>query len=72
MARVSWQEIKDALGSLNIELSKKVPFNFTKLNEEKGGRSTARRKGGIRELHNLKSTVNYDKGRVDKGINGDS
>ena len=65
---ISWQKIKNAIGALNIELIDKEGKNVNNMVEEKEGRSKARRKRGARELHNLKCSINYDKGRMENGL----
>ena len=69
---ISWQEIKDTMGSLNIELIEKEANKVNKTVEEKDGRSAVRRRWGDRELHNLKCNINYDKERMEKGLNSDT
>ena len=68
---VTWEEIKNAAGTLNIELIEKV-IDVTNLVEDKGDRSIARRKTIDRELHNLNFNINYDKRKMEMGIGGDT
>ena len=60
------------MGSLNTELIEKEAKNVNNMVEEKGGRSTVCRRGSERELHNLKCSINYDKGRTKKGLGSDT
>ena len=69
---VTREEIKNAAGTLNIELIEKDAIDVTNLAEDKGERSIARRKGIEKELHNLNFNINYEKRSVEMGIDGDS
>ena len=67
---ITWEEIQVAMGALNLEIIEKEPRKDITMGEVKEGRSTASRRKGERELNNLKSSINYEKGRKDKGIVG--
>ena len=67
---VTWEEIQSARGILNLELIKRGSIDDTKLVEDKGDRSTTRRKGIERKLHNLNFNINYEKGRTEMGNRG--
>ena len=69
---VTWEEIKNAAGTLNIELIEKEAKAVTSLMEDNGDKSTRRRKGIERELHNLNFNISYERKRTEMGIDGDS
>ena len=68
---VSWKEIKEAIGTLNIELNEWEEVNNSKVEEVKKGSCSVRKKRGERELLNLKCSIDYDKSSKDKGLGGD-
>lgn len=57
---ITWEKIKSAGKTFNIEVIEKELMDDTKLVKEKGDRSSTRRKGIERELHNLHFNINYD------------
>ena len=69
---ITWEEIKNAGKSLNIEVIEQELMGDIKQVEGKGDRSTSRRKGIERELHNLNFNINYDSGRTEKGFGGNT
>lgn len=68
---VSWTEIKEAIGKLNIEMIEEEVVNNSVMLQEKKGNSAVRKKRGERELLNLKCSIDYDKGSKDKGVRND-
>ena len=69
--RFSWKEIKEAIGVLNIQLVEKEAVSESEAKQVKRGRSLVRKKRGERELHNLKCTIDYEKGSKEKGLGSD-
>ena len=67
---VTWDEIQRAGGILNLKLIERGSFDATKSVEDKGERSTTRRRGIERELHNLNFNINYEKGSTERGLSG--
>ena len=65
---LSWREIKEAMDSINLQLIENTAVKEGKVVQENKCRSAARKKRGERELHNLKWTIEYDKGGKGKGI----
>ena len=69
---VTWDEIKSAGGIMNLKLIKRESIGEKKkLAEDIGERTTVRRKGIQRELHNLNFNINYEKGGTEAGPRGD-
>ena len=68
---VTWDEIKSAGGIMKLKLIKRESIGEKKLVEDIGERTTARRKGIQRELHNLNFNINYEKGGTEAGPRGD-
>ena len=58
---VPWKQINAAVGALNLELIENEMVLENRAVQSKPCRSLLRRKGGERELHNLKCTIDYDK-----------
>ena len=54
---VTWEEIKAAGGILNLELIKKGSIGDNKLTDDIGDKTSSRRKGIQRELHNLNFNI---------------
>ena len=69
---VIWEEIRNARKLLNLELIEKEAIEVTNLVKDKGERSTACRKGIEKELHNLNFNINYEKGKAEMGLSGDT
>ena len=68
---LSWNEIEEAIRTLNIELIEEKVVNIDKVEQMKRGSSSVRKKKGERELLNLKCSIDYDKGSKDKGLGCD-
>lgn len=65
----TWGEIGETLDCLNITLATPAKGKVVmKMNEV--SRGSARKRGGDRELHNLRFNVNYEKDTIKKGLGG--
>lgn len=62
------KQIKEAAEALNLRVLENEVVNGVKEDQSKMGRTLARRKGGMRELRNLECSIDFDKGRKDKGL----
>ena len=64
---ISSIQIKEAATALNLEVLENEDIKGSKEDQTKISRSSVRRKGGVRELRNLVCTIDFDKGRKEKG-----
>ena len=62
-----WNQINEAAHALNLELIENQMVLKEREVQQKPCRSLLRRKGGERELHNLKCSIDFDKGRQAQG-----
>lgn len=69
---VPWQQINTAVGTLGLKLIENDKTSETSSVQSKPCRSLLRRKGGERELHNLKCSIDYDQGKQVQGIENDT
>ena len=69
---VPWQQINAAVGALGLEIIDNEMVLETSADQSKPCRSFFRRKRGERELHNLKCSTDYDKGKQVLAIENES